>query len=173
MADGAGGRFFLSGMVFLLLTLTNVREQIVNGIPDCLKTRYRCWHRSIYRIRWIPERQDHRRKSGDIRRTGQDIRPQVLLAALGVILIAILMVRRVGSAIFAGDCGDHAHWNSTRAEPLARAPFLAAASVGHALQTRSSRRHQIGLAELIFVFFSSICSTSGHTRGAYAARPAS
>ena len=28
---------FLSGLLFLILTLTNVREQIVNGIPDCLK----------------------------------------------------------------------------------------------------------------------------------------
>jgi adenine/guanine/hypoxanthine permease len=28
---------FLSGLVFLLLTVTRVREQIVNGMPDCLK----------------------------------------------------------------------------------------------------------------------------------------
>ncbi len=31
------GVVLLSGLLFLLLTLTNVREQIVNGIPDCLK----------------------------------------------------------------------------------------------------------------------------------------
>ena len=31
------GVVFISGMLFLLLTLTNVREMIVNGIPDCLK----------------------------------------------------------------------------------------------------------------------------------------
>src|ERR1700674_4779518 len=31
------GVVFLSGCLFLILTLTNVREQIVNGIPDCLK----------------------------------------------------------------------------------------------------------------------------------------
>lgn len=28
---------FLSGVLFLLLTVTRIREQIVNGIPDCLK----------------------------------------------------------------------------------------------------------------------------------------
>src|ERR1700739_2401437 len=28
---------FLSGVLFLILTVTRVREQIVNGIPDCLK----------------------------------------------------------------------------------------------------------------------------------------
>jgi AGZA family xanthine/uracil permease-like MFS transporter len=28
---------FFSGLLFLLLTVTRVREQIVNGIPDCLK----------------------------------------------------------------------------------------------------------------------------------------
>ena len=31
------GVVFLSGLLFLLLTLTNIREQIVNGIPNCLK----------------------------------------------------------------------------------------------------------------------------------------
>src|SRR5258708_26052445 len=31
------GVVFLSGVLFLILTLTKVREQIVNGIPDCLK----------------------------------------------------------------------------------------------------------------------------------------
>jgi AGZA family xanthine/uracil permease-like MFS transporter len=31
------GVVFLSGVLFLALTLTRVREQIVNGIPDCLK----------------------------------------------------------------------------------------------------------------------------------------
>ncbi len=31
------GVVFISGSLFLLLTLTGVREQIVNGIPDCLK----------------------------------------------------------------------------------------------------------------------------------------
>src|SRR5580658_2728904 len=31
------GVVFISGLLFLVLTLTNVREQIVNGIPDCLK----------------------------------------------------------------------------------------------------------------------------------------
>ena len=31
------GVIFISGTLFLLLTVTRVREQIVNGIPDCLK----------------------------------------------------------------------------------------------------------------------------------------
>lgn len=31
------GVIFFSGVVFLILTVTRVREQIVNGIPDCLK----------------------------------------------------------------------------------------------------------------------------------------
>jgi adenine/guanine/hypoxanthine permease len=31
------GVVFFSGVLFLLLTVTRVREQIVNGIPDCLK----------------------------------------------------------------------------------------------------------------------------------------
>lgn len=31
------GMVFLSGVLFLLLTLSNIREQVVNAIPDCLK----------------------------------------------------------------------------------------------------------------------------------------
>src|SRR5579871_2159008 len=31
------GVVFISGMVFILITVTRVREQIVNGIPECLK----------------------------------------------------------------------------------------------------------------------------------------
>ena len=31
------GVVFLSGTLFLILTLTNIREHIVNDIPDCLK----------------------------------------------------------------------------------------------------------------------------------------
>lgn len=31
------GVVFLSGVLFLLLTLSNIREQVVNAIPDCLK----------------------------------------------------------------------------------------------------------------------------------------
>src|SRR6185437_3586750 len=31
------GVLFISGVVFILITVTRVREQIVNGIPDCLK----------------------------------------------------------------------------------------------------------------------------------------
>jgi len=31
------GVVFLSGVLFLVLTVTRIREQIVNGIPDCLK----------------------------------------------------------------------------------------------------------------------------------------
>src|SRR3981081_2422091 len=31
------GVIFLSGILFLVLTITRIREQIVNGIPKCLK----------------------------------------------------------------------------------------------------------------------------------------
>ena len=36
MADALAVVFF-SGVLFLILTVTRVREQIVNGMPDCLK----------------------------------------------------------------------------------------------------------------------------------------
>src|SRR6202521_6486487 len=96
------GVVFLSGVLFLLLTLTKVREQIVNGIPDCLK------HGTAAGIGIFIAFVGFRNAGIIVANPatfvglGKISDPQGLLAALGVILIAILMVRRVGSAILVG-----------------------------------------------------------------------
>jgi AGZA family xanthine/uracil permease-like MFS transporter len=79
--------------------------------------------------------------------------PQVLLAALGVILIAILMVRRVGSAILLGIVAitllgiplGLSHWP----EHLFSLPHPS----GTLFKLDLRAATKIGLAELIFVFF--------------------
>src|ERR1700722_8542897 len=87
------GVVFLSGCVFLILTLTNVREQIVNGIPDSLK------HGTAAGIGVFIAFVGFR-NSGIIVANpatfvalGRIGSAQVLLASLGVIIIAILMVK--------------------------------------------------------------------------------
>ncbi len=81
--------------------------------------------------------------------------PQVILAALGVMLIAILMVKRVGSAILIGIVAitlvgiplgvSHWPWASS---VLAAAPVR---DLSGKLDLRSATK--LGLGDLIFVFF--------------------
>ena len=86
------GVVFLSGVLFLILTLTNVREQIVNGIPDCLK------HGTAAGIGLFIAFVGFRNANIIVANAstfvafGKASDPQVILAALGVMLIAILMV---------------------------------------------------------------------------------
>src|ERR1700752_1467861 len=89
------GVVFLSGTLFLILTLTNVREQIVNGIPDCLK------HGTAAGIGLFIAFVGFRNANIIVANKatfvglGKVSDPQVRLAAAGLILIAILMARRV------------------------------------------------------------------------------
>src|SRR5271166_2823831 len=96
------GVVFLSGVLFLLLTLTKLREQIVNGIPDCLK------HGTAAGIGLFIAFVGFRNANIIVANPstfvgiGRVSDPQVILASLGVLLIAILMARKVGSAILIG-----------------------------------------------------------------------
>src|ERR1700694_2954771 len=93
------GVVFLSGLLFLILTLTNIREQIVNGIPNCLK--YGTAGGIGLFIAFIGLRNANIivANPATFVGLGKVSDPQVRLAAAGLALIAILMVRRVGSAI--------------------------------------------------------------------------
>ena len=96
------GVVFLSGCLFLLLTLTNIREHIVNDIPDCLK------HGTAAGIGFFIAFIGLRNAKMIVASTatfvtlGKSSDPEVRLAALGLILIAILMARKVGGAILIG-----------------------------------------------------------------------
>jgi AGZA family xanthine/uracil permease-like MFS transporter len=147
------GVVFLSGCVFLLLTLTKVREQIVNGIPDCLK------HGTAAGIGVFIAFVGFRNAGIIVANPatfvglGKISDPQVLLAALGVILIAILMVKRVGSAILLGIIAitllgiplGQSHW------PAHLFSLPHPSGTLFKLDLRAAAK--IGLAELIFVFF--------------------
>ena len=147
------GVVFLSGCVFLLLTLTKVREQIVNGIPDCLK------HGTAAGIGVFIAFVGFRNAGIIVANPatfvglGKISDPQVLLAALGVILIAILMVKRVGSAILLGIIAitllgiplGQSHW------PAHLFSLPHPSGTLFKLDLRAATK--IGLAELVFVFF--------------------
>jgi adenine/guanine/hypoxanthine permease len=147
------GVVFLSGVIFLLLTLTKIREQIVNGIPDCLK--YGTAAGIGLFIAFIGFRNANIivANSATIVGLGKLSDREVILALLGIVLISILMARRVGSAILIGIVAitlagiplGVSHWpTSLFSWPHPSGTFLK-------LDLRSAAK--IGLGELVFVFF--------------------
>jgi adenine/guanine/hypoxanthine permease len=96
------GVVFLSGMLFLLLTLTNVREHIVNDIPDCLKHGTAAGIGLFIAFVGLRNAKIIVANPATFVGFGNVADKEVLLAAAGLILIAILMVRRVGGAILIG-----------------------------------------------------------------------
>jgi AGZA family xanthine/uracil permease-like MFS transporter len=147
------GVVFLSGVLFLLLTLTKVREQIVNGIPDCLKHGTAAGIGLFIAFIGLRNAKIIIANPATFVGIGKLTDPQVLLAAAGLIVIAILMARRVGSAILLGILAitlvgiplGLAHWPvHLFSLPHPSGTFLK-------LDLRSATK--IGLGELVFVFF--------------------
>jgi AGZA family xanthine/uracil permease-like MFS transporter len=147
------GVVFLSGVLFLLLTLTKVREQIVNGIPDCLKHGTAAGIGLFIAFIGLRNAKIIVANPATFVGIGKLSDPQVLLAAAGLIVIAILMARRVGSAILLGILAitlvgiplGLAHWpDHLFSLPHPSGTFLK-------LDLRSATK--IGLGELVFVFF--------------------
>jgi len=147
------GVVLLSGLLFLVLTLTKVREQIVNGIPDCLK------HGTAAGIGLFIAFIGFRNANIIVANTstfvglGKMSDRQVILALLGVLLISILVARRVGSAILIGIIAitlagiplGVSHWPAhIFSLPHPGGTFLK-------LDLRSAAK--LGLGELVFVFF--------------------
>ena len=147
------GVVFLSGMLFLLLTLTNVREHIVNGIPDCLKHGTAGGIGLFIAFVGLRNAKIIVANPATFVAFGKTSDPQVLLAAAGLLLIAILMVRRVGSAILLGIVAitiagiplGVSHW------PAHFLSWPHPSGTLFKLDLRSATK--LGLGELIFVFF--------------------
>jgi AGZA family xanthine/uracil permease-like MFS transporter len=147
------GVVFLSGLLFLILTLTNIREQIVNGIPDCLKHGTAAGIGLFIAFVGLRNAKIIVAHPATFVGLGKTSDPQVLLAAIGLLLIAILMARRVGSAILLGIVAitlagiplGLTHWP----EHLFSLPHPS--GTFFKLDFRAAAK--IGLGELIFVFF--------------------
>jgi adenine/guanine/hypoxanthine permease len=147
------GVVLLSGLLFLLLTLTNVREQIVNGIPDCLK--YGTAGGIGLFIAFVGFR-----NAGIIVANpstfvglGKISDPQVILATVGVLLIAILMARRVGSAILIGIVAITLIGIPLGVSHLPSHVFSWPHPSGTLFKLDLRSAAKLGLGELVFVFF--------------------
>jgi AGZA family xanthine/uracil permease-like MFS transporter len=147
------GVVFLSGALFLILTLTNIREHIVNDIPDCLKHGTAAGIGFFIAFIGLRNAKIIVASAATFVGLGKSSDPEVLLAAFGLILIAILMARKVGGAILIGivvialagiPLGLTHIPSSFLSWPHPGGTFLK-------LDFRSAMK--LGLGDLVFVFF--------------------
>jgi AGZA family xanthine/uracil permease-like MFS transporter len=99
------GVVFFSGVLFLVLTVTRIREQIVDAIPDCLK------HSTATGIGFFIAFVGLRNAKLVVANPatfvglGSFADLQVQTACFGLVLTLILMARKVSGAILIGICG--------------------------------------------------------------------
>jgi len=147
------GVVFLSGLVFLLLTLTSIREHIVNDIPDCLKHGTAAGIGLLIAFIGLRNAKVIVANPATFVGLGKISDREFLLAVAGLVLIAILMSRRVGGAILIGIVAialagipvGLSHWP----EHLFSLPHPAGTLFKLDLRAATT----LGLGELVFVFF--------------------
>ena len=96
------GVVFCSGVLFLILTLTRVREQIVNAIPDCLKFSTAAGIGLFIAFVGLKNAKIVVAQPETFVTLGKFADREVQLAVLGLALTAVLMARRIGGAILLG-----------------------------------------------------------------------
>src|ERR1700678_4629603 len=96
---------FCSGVLFLLLTVTRVREQIVNGMPDCLKHSTAAGIGMFIAFVGLRNAKIVVANSATFVGLGSFADEQVQTACFGLILTLILMSRKLHGAILIGIFG--------------------------------------------------------------------
>ncbi|MGD0909242.1 MAG: NCS2 family permease [Candidatus Acidiferrales bacterium] len=147
------GVVFLSGCIFLLLTLTNIREHIVNDIPDCLKHGTAAGIGFFIAFIGLRNAKIIIASPATFVTLGKSSDPEVLLAALGLILIAILMARRVGGAILIGIVAIALIGIPLGLTTLPSHVFSWPHPSGTFLKLDFRSAFKLGLGDLVFVFF--------------------
>jgi len=146
------GAVFFSGVLFVLLTVTRVREQIVNGIPHCLKQATAGGIGMFIAFVGLRSAKLVVANPATFVSLGNFSDKEVQAACLGIVLTLALMVRRVNGAILLGILGTTvfgifrglAHWPTALLSlPHPAATFLK-------LDLRGAAH--LGLVEIIFIF---------------------
>lgn len=96
------GVVFFSGLLFLALTLTHVREQIVNGIPDCLKHSTAAGIGLFIAFVGLRNAKLVVESKATLVTLGTFSDPEAQLATFGLILTAVLVARHVPGSILIG-----------------------------------------------------------------------
>jgi adenine/guanine/hypoxanthine permease len=96
------GVIFFSGIFFLLLTVTRVREQIVNGIPDCLKHSTAGGIGMFIAFVGLRNAKLVVANPATFVGLGSFSNREAQLACIGLAIVLILMARKVSGAILIG-----------------------------------------------------------------------
>jgi adenine/guanine/hypoxanthine permease len=96
------GAVFISGLIFILLTLTKVREMIVDAIPNSLKLAITAGIGLFIALIGFKEAGMVVSNPATIIGMGHLLDPAPLVAIIGLILVVVLMVKRVKGAILIG-----------------------------------------------------------------------
>jgi len=146
------GVVFFSGVLFVLLTITRVREQIVDGIPDCLKHSTAAGIGLFIAFVGMRNAKLVVANPATFVSIGNFSDPAVQCACFGIVLTLVLMARRINGAILLGILGTTlfgivrgiASWPSGLvAMPQPSSTFLQ-------LDFRGAMH--LGLLEIIFAF---------------------
>jgi adenine/guanine/hypoxanthine permease len=146
------GAVFISGVLFVLLTVTRVREYIVNGIPHGLKHATAGGIGMFIAFVGLRSAKLVVANPATLVSLGNFGDPVVQAACVGIVLILILRVRRVKGAILLGILGTTllgmvrglAYWpTQLLALPHASSTFLK-------MDLKGALR--LGLLEIIFIF---------------------
>lgn len=141
-----------SGILFLILTITRVREQIVNGIPDCLKHATAAGIGMFIAFVGLRNAKLVVANPATFVGLGSFSNKEVQMACFGLALTLVLMARRLHGAILLGIIGTTivgmlrgiSHWPTTLfALPHASSTFLQ-------LDFRGAIR--LGFLEILFAF---------------------
>jgi adenine/guanine/hypoxanthine permease len=146
------GVVFLSGVLFLLLTITGVREQIVNGIPDCLKHSIAAGIGLFIAFVGLRNAKLVVPNPATLVSLGNLSLPEVQTACLGMLLTLVFVIRRVNGAILlgilttalVGFARGIAHWPSALVSMPHPESTLLRLDLGGALR--------LGLVEIVFMF---------------------
>ncbi|MCK4244960.1 MAG: NCS2 family permease [Candidatus Omnitrophica bacterium] len=100
--QSALGAIFISGVVFIILTLFKIREMIIDSIPTSLKNAIAGGIGLFIAFIGLNQAGIVVKSPGGIVMLGNLRQPAVLLSFFGILLIAILMARKIKGAILLG-----------------------------------------------------------------------
>ncbi len=93
---------FIEGLIFILLTITNLRQQLVNVIPDSLKHAISVGIGLFIAFIGLHNAGVIVKNEATLVSLGEPSAPSVILTFLGVIITAVLMIRKVRGAMLIG-----------------------------------------------------------------------
>ena len=147
------GVVFLSGVLFLILTLSRVREQIVNGIPDCLKYGTAAGIGLFIAFVGLQNAKLVVARPATLVSLGSLSDPGSQMAIAGLIFTALLMARRVRAAILLGIVVTTTLGMLRGVSPWPAHLLSLPHPSGTLLKLDLPAAFRLGLADMVFAFF--------------------